>query len=187
MTRKNEVAARAKAKTARLVVVVYEDSAARQRAVGFCDQLVERFWANQELDVSWWSFNALEEVKSAKEATDKAACADVIVFSAAAEGDLPLGTTAWLEAWRGQRGEREGKLVGLLEPAGETRGCEGRRHLHLRNAAHRGAMDYLTEVPQDISLTIPESFDSYTDRACQVTSLLDSILHQQPPPPTLLP
>jgi hypothetical protein len=47
-------------------------------------------------------------------------------------------------------------------------------------------MDYLNHVPQDISLSIPESLDSYTQRADQVTSLLDDILHQQVPPPPLL-
>ena len=49
-----------------------------------------------------------------------------------------------------------------------------------------GAMDYLTEVPQDISRSIPDSLDSYTERADQVTGLLANILQQQPPPPILL-
>jgi hypothetical protein len=40
-------------------------------------------------------------------------------------------------------------------------------------------MDYLTKVPLDISFSIPDSLESYTERACQVTSLLDDILHQQ--------
>jgi hypothetical protein len=47
-------------------------------------------------------------------------------------------------------------------------------------------MDYLTEVPQDISRSIPDSLDSYTERADQVTGLLANILQQQPPPPILL-
>ena len=78
-------------------------------------------------------------------------------------------------------------LVGLLEPAGGTAGREGQKHHYLRNAAHHGAMDYLTEVPQDISRSIPDSLDSYTERADQVTRLLDNILHQQAPPPHLCP
>jgi hypothetical protein len=48
-------------------------------------------------------------------------------------------------------------------------------------------MDYLTKVPPDISFSFPESFESYTERACQVTSLLDDILHQQLSPPHLSP
>ena len=77
-------------------------------------------------------------------------------------------------------------LVGLLEPVVGAGGQEGEKHHYLRHAAHHGAMDYLTEVPQDISRPIPDSLDSYTERADQVTSLLDNILHQQAPPPSLL-
>jgi len=47
-------------------------------------------------------------------------------------------------------------------------------------------MDYLKEMPQDISRSIPDSLDSYTERADQVTHLLDNIMHQQAPPPHLL-
>jgi hypothetical protein len=187
MTRKTKDGARAKGKAAWSVVVVYEDPKARERAVGFCDKLVQRLWASVQLDVSWWSFDLLEEPSSASTAAERAAGADLIVFSATPEGEFPLSIKVWIDAWLNLRGAREGKLVGLLEPAVETTSGECQRHHHLRKAAHRGAMDYLTEVPQDISLAISESFDSYTQRACQVTSLLDDILHQQSPPPTPLP
>ncbi len=185
MTRTNENGARLQTKAAWSVVVVYEDSAARERAVGFCDQLVGRFWAKCEFDVSWWPFAMLEETRAAKEAAEKAAGADLILFSATPEGDFPLAVKAWIEAWLNQRGEREGMLVGLMEPLADPAGREGLKHHCLRNAAHRGAMDYLTHVPQDISLSIPDSLECYTKRADQVTSLLDDILHQQPPPPSL--
>jgi hypothetical protein len=92
-----------------------------------------------------------------------------------------------METWLGQRGDREGLLVGLMESGGSPGVGEGEKHHCLRNAAHQGAMDYLTQVPQNIARSIPDSLDSYTERADQVTSLLDDILHQQPPPPHLLP
>jgi hypothetical protein len=187
MTRNSKDTERTTTKPAWLVVVVYEDPAARERAVAFCDQVVGRMWAELELEVGWWSFDMLREVECASEAAEKAAGADVIIFSAAQEGEFPLSVKAWMQAWLSQRGDREGKLVGLLEPGAPAGRREGPRHLLLRNAAHHCAMDYLTEVPQDISLTIPESFDSYAKRARQITSLLDDILHRQPPPPTPLP
>ena len=61
MTRTNENGAGLEAKAAWSVVVVYEDAATRERAVSFCDQLVSRFWAKCEFDVSWWSFALLEK------------------------------------------------------------------------------------------------------------------------------
>ena len=183
MTRTEENGVRLEAKAAWSVVVVYEDPAACERAVSFCDQMVNRFWAGFEFDLSWWPFVQLEDSDSAKAATEKAALADLIVFAANPEGDFPWPVKAWIETWLDQRGEREGILVGLLEAAG---GGEGQKHCFLRNAAHHGAMDYLTEVPQDISRSIPDSLDSYIERADQVTGLLANILHQQLPPPSLV-
>lgn len=187
MTRTEENGARLEAKAAWSVVVVYEDPASCERAVGFCDQLVSRFWAGFEFNLNWLPFAQLEDSDSAKAAAEKAALADLIVFAANSEGDFPWPVKAWIETWLNQRGDREGMLVGLLEPAGGTSGREGEKHRFLRNAAHHGAMDYLTEVPQDISRSIPDSLDSYTERADQVTGLLANILHQQPPPPSLVP
>ena len=187
MTRTNESGAVLEPKAAWSVVVVYEDAAARERAVTFCDQLVSRFWAKCEFDVSWWPFALLNQAPAKEEAAERAAQADLIVFSATPEGDLPQPVKAWVETWLNHRGDREGKLVGLVERVVGASVLEGQKHLYLRQVAHHGAMDYLTKVPPDISLSIPDSLDSYTERAYQVTSLLDDILHQQPPPPQLLP
>jgi hypothetical protein len=174
-------------KAALSVVVVYEDAAARECAVTFCDQLVSRFWAKCAFDVSWWPFALLNQAPATEEAAERAAQADLIVLSATPEGDFPLPVKAWVETWLNQRGDREGTLVGLMEPVAGAGDREGPKHHYLRKAAHRGSMDYLTQVPPDITRSIPDSLDSYTERADQVTSLLEDILHQPPPPPHLSP
>jgi hypothetical protein len=186
MTRTEQNGAGLEAKAAWSVVVVYEDPAACECAVRFCDQLVNRFWTGFEFNLSWWQFAQLEDADSAKAAAEKAVLADLVVFAANSEVDLPRHIKAWIETWLDQRGEREGMLVGLIEPAGGAGVQEGEKHHFLRNTAHHGAMDYLTEVPQDISRSIPDSLDSYIERADQVTGLLANILHQRPPPPSLL-
>lgn len=129
----------------------------------------------------------LEQSTAATEAAEKAAQADLLLFSAPPEGHFPAHVKEWVETWLIRRGDREGLLAGLLEPTENSRSQEGQKHTFLRNAAHRGAMDYLTRVPEDVSRSIPDSLDSYTERADQVTSLLDEILRQQPTPPHLLP
>ena len=187
MMRIDEDGTRQPAKPAWSVVVVYEEAAARERAVAFCDQLVNRFWAQCEFDIVWCSFASLQEPDPARAAAKKAARADLILFSAAPEGEVPLPVRAWIESWLDPRGEREGMLVGLLEPVAGICGPQGPRHHYLRHMAHRAALDYLTHVPQDIAGSIPDSLDAYTRRADQVTSLLDGILHQHPPPPALWP
>jgi hypothetical protein len=185
MTRNSEYEARSEAKAAWSVVVVYEDTAAREQAVDFCDQLVKRFWARFEFEVSWWSFSLLQKDPVAMEAAEKAAQADLVILSSLRQEDLPVPVKGWIESWLSRRGDREGILAGLMGPGVVGSGLEAPKHLYLRQVAHRGAMDYLTQVPQNISRSIPESLDLYTTRAAQVTNVLNEILHQQAPLPVM--
>ena len=166
------------------VVIVYENNAARDHATSFCNQLVERFWTQCEFDLSWWSFEKLKQLESAADAARKAADADLIILSVRPEGDLPLETEAWIEHWLSQRSDREGALVGLLGPCASAELAD--KHVFLRRIARRARLDYLTQLPETIGYPMPDSIDSYTDRAQRVTGVLDEILHQQPSPPTIL-
>ena len=186
MTRTNEDGARMVPKAAWSIVVVYEDSTTREQAVVFCDQLVRRFWERFEFEVGWWSFDMLGQAAAAKEVTERAARANLIAISTTPEGEFPSPIKVWIEAWLTMRGEREGMLAGLIVPPADPSSWEGQKHNYLRHAAHRGAMDYLTQVPQDIEQAVPDSPEFYSRRAEQVTSILDGILHQQAPPPHLL-
>jgi hypothetical protein len=167
------------------VVVVYEEAAARQRAVDFCDLLVERFWAKCGFQLTWWPFELLEQRPSAVEAAEKARDADLIVFAADPEGELPISIRAWMESWVSRRGEREGALVAVLCPQTGSNLEAANRHIYLRTIAHRAGMDYLTEMPSNLFRCMPDSLESFAERACQVTSVLDEILHQQPKPQLL--
>ena len=86
----------------------------------------------------------------------------------------------------GKRGDREGALVGLTDSAAGAYGVNAQKFIYLRGVAHRGGMDYLTQVPQELSRGMSDSIESYTERAHQVTSVLDEILHYKSPPPNLL-
>jgi hypothetical protein len=163
------------------VMVIYENTKAREAAVAFCDRLVEKFWAHAGFEVSWWSLALLAEAGPARQAAEKAVAADLIVFAAPPEGDLPLHVRAWIEGWLPQRGEREGALVGLIE--GTTQAGElTDKHFYLRRLAHRLGMDYLTELPQSLSSSVADSPELDSARVHQVTSLLDDILRQPAAP-----
>jgi hypothetical protein len=167
------------------VVIVYENNAARDEATRFCNQLVEKFWSQCEFDLSWLSFEKLHTLKFATEAARKAAEADLVIFSAQPEGDMPIAIEAWIEHWLSQRREREGALVGLLgQQPGRAPELAG-KHVFLRRIANRAGMDYLTQVPETFGYPIPDSIESCADRAHRVTGVLDEILHQQPAPPTV--
>ncbi len=161
------------------VVVVYENAKARERAVGFCDCLVQKFWTRCGFDVSWWSFDLLAEEAARTAAEIKAAVADLVIFASLSQGLLPTHLSSWMEHCIQMRGEREGALLYLSSPDG---GPAGETPLYLRHAAHRAGMDFLTEMPQNLESLIPESPDFYSARAHQGSDVLAGILRQSLPP-----
>ena len=160
------------------VVILFEDARTREKAVKFCDQLVERFWARCEFRMSWLSFSALSDPNAARDANAKARGADVLVFAPRPEGPIPAAVTDWVERCLAHRTDREGTLAGLIDGASVSTGWAAKKHAWLRTVAHRAGMDYLTEVPQEITRPIPNSLESFSERAKQVTSVLNEILHK---------
>jgi hypothetical protein len=168
-------------KATRSIAVVYQNAGARDKAVIFCDCMIKRFWAQCEFEVRWWPFEALDQPRSAKEAMEKAAVADLIIFSCERECKMPAHVGAWIESWVSQRGDREGTLAHLCDS--EQGATE--KDVYLRAVAHRAGMDYITEVPQDLAHCIPDSLESYSERASQVTGVLEGILKYHLAPPRL--
>jgi len=164
------------------VTVVYEDTHARESAVQFCDQLVKRFWAESEFSIDWWKFSELEDDVSGRQAEAKGAEADLIIFAARSDTGLPESVTQWLESWIGRRGEREGAMIALNDP-GTASGVPD-KFCYLRGAAHRAGMDYLTQMPKALR-PAPDSLESCSERARQVTHVLAEILRRPAAPKTL--
>ncbi|HVY69950.1 MAG TPA: hypothetical protein VHH73_08475 [Verrucomicrobiae bacterium] len=168
------------ARSAKTVVVIYEDSALRERAMQFCERLASD---TPGIDMDWWSFQLLGHPTMAQTAVERAAGAEVVVFALGARGDLPDEIKLWIEKWLNKRGEREGALVGLLRQEEGMHGVASFREIYLRHIARRGGMDYLSHVAPTILHAIPDSLDSYNERAGRMTSVLDSILQKRPPMP----
>ena len=167
------------------VVVVHEDDATREQAVRFCDALIQRFWAQCEFEVSWWSYWQLEQANTAKESVAKAVQAKLMVFASRPENAIPPRVELWIEDVLRHRQEPEGSLVGLGDTETEGHVALVSKSIYLRNAAHRAGMDYLTQVPEEIGFVGPDSLDSCSERARQVTNVLDEILHKRFTPPPI--
>jgi hypothetical protein len=166
------------------VLAVYEDADARQSAVQFCDCLVQRFWLDFGFDLAWSDWAALEDSASAKEASDGAARANLIIMAPGRRGSMPMHVKSWLEFSLKNRGDREGVLVGL--PGAEPEcgaGTAAATQAYLRKLAHEAGLDYLDAVPECLPAGVPDSADACNQRATQVTSVLDSILRYSPLPP----
>lgn len=158
------------------MVVVYETPSIREHAVGFCEQLARGQESAVLSEMNWWSFRLLGNSIAAEDAAQHAAAADIVIFAMDAAGDLPDEIKWWIENWLNKRGEREGALVGLLARDEPSQEIASFREIYLRNIARRAGMDYLSHSAPTSAKAIPDSLDSFTDRAGQVTSVLDDIL-----------
>jgi hypothetical protein len=174
----------AKVSRAKGIAVIYETPAIREHAVRFCERLaVEQ--KSEPMEMNWWSFQLLGHPALRSDAVEKAAGADVVVFAMDANGDLPEEIKLWIERWLNKRGEREGALVGLLQRE-EPRGMASFREIYLRHAARRAGMDYLSHAAPTATKAIPDSLDSFSERAGRMTSVLANILHKHPHSPPAL-
>ena len=173
------------ASSEKCVVVVYETPAIREHAVKFCERLAQENESSSMAEMNWWSFRLLGHPSACGDAVQKAALADVIVFAMNAVGDLPEEIKLWIENWLNKRGEREGALVGLLAREERSHDVPPFREIYLRHVARRAGMDFLSHAAPTAAKAIPDSLDSFSERAGQMTSVLDNILHTHPrtPPP----
>ncbi len=151
------------------VVVVYEDTLTRDRALAVCDELVQQFWTKVEFEFNWWRETFLTDSIIAGEASWYATNADLIIFSIHAEGELSSGTTAWIETWLDKREKRDGALIVLLGTPADPKTAGDLKPRYLRRIAQRGGLDYLSSI-------LP-----ITQRARQTTSVPDQTPN---PPPT---
>ena len=176
---------KSEARDARCVVIIYETPSIREHAVKFCEHLVES-GLYRAMEMNWWPFHVLGESTPGGDAAQKAAEADIVVFAMNSSGDLPDEIKRWIECWLNKRGEREGAVVGLLSRE-EPHEMASFRQIYLRHVARRAGMDYLSHTPPTDKRAIPDSLDSFTERAARMTSVLDKILHEFPrtPPPRL--
>lgn len=160
----------------RLVLVLFEDELARDAAVNFCDALVQKFWAKCGFDVEWCSLNSLKEHLHATKSTHRATEADLIIFAIQPDGLLPTEVRSWTEEWVRRRGEREGAIVGLLDPV-NTGSDRANKYTWVRGVARRAGLDYLTQTPNEIE-TAYVSMEQSDERVSAVTSVLDEILQR---------
>jgi len=168
----------------RRVVAVYENNPAREHALRFCDDLAGK---PSDLDIHWCAFNVLRDPQHGTEAANRAATADMILFAVTSEGDLPGEVKLWIERWLNRRGEREGALVGLVMDRPDSPfEIATRKEIYLRHTARRAQMDYLSHENPTPRKAMPDSLDSFSQRADEMTSVLDQILQTRPIAPPIL-
>jgi hypothetical protein len=163
------------------VMVAYEDSATRDRALQVCDHLALELEDEVKLEFTWWRLDFLLDAQIAWEATEIAVRAGMIVFALHLGHGLPHVLEHWVDTWADERDATEGALVGLIGLGSDTATWASPRHELLRKIAARARMDYLPQGrfnPDEVSAAALSNTDR---RASAITPTLREILHQSHP------
>jgi hypothetical protein len=134
----------AEAKYSLNVVVVYEDSLARQWAMGVYER-VAKVVGHSGVQTSWWQISDLCEPGVLAGAVSTALRADVVVVSIRAVDGLPLPFYVWVREWLPNRVSSAGALIALLPAPKKSDSRSGRVGQYLRAVAAQGRMDFLSE------------------------------------------
>ncbi len=164
------------------VVVVYEDTRTRERAMAVCDHLMKEFWPGIEFQFHWWRTDFLADPVMASDAAEVAAQAQFVIFCPDEQTEWSPAVSEWAESWALQRGDCEGALVDLTEFGSGLSTVAFQKASFLSKIAQRARMDYLTRAPWAATDSLADSFETLDLRATRVTSVLDEILRSQPPP-----
>lgn len=166
------------------VVVVYQDSATRQRAMDACDFLMHKFWSEVEFDFHWWRADFLEQEALAQTAAEQAANADFLIVCSSPTHPLSPALKRWFESWIEIRHGRDGALLDLTESGLTEAGAPQTTGNFLRGIARRAMLDYFTTAQHTLMGTLPASYEEVDERASQRSSVLDEILNHPPRPPS---
>jgi hypothetical protein len=163
------------------LLVAYQDTATRNRAIHVCDHLVAGLGAEFDFSFSWWRFSYLAEPRLAEAAAAAALSADMIVFSAHADCMIPPHVVSWIDSWVDRRPERAGALVAMIGLVDDPKKGLTPAHFYLRRVAERARMDYF---PQAV-LTLPErshgSLEDVVRRSETQSAFLEDILRRAQP------
>lgn len=164
------------------VVVLYEDSVTRDRALQIGDHLARDLEDEVKLQFTWWRLDFLLDPRIAWEATEAALSAGMIVFALHLGSSLPPTLQHWIDSWADDRDTGEGAVVGLIGLGTESDNWTSPRHHLLRKLAERAHLDYLPQGyfnPDEISAA---AMSSIGERAQSLTPVLKEILTQPHPP-----
>jgi hypothetical protein len=143
------------------LVVAYEDTQTRNRALHLYDHLAQQLLDDYDFQCSWWKFDHLANVTLRQQASDAAADANMIILCLHARQGLLQLHRAWIEEWLPRRDSRKAALVALVCGAEEEKSAAQTTLGYLRKAAQLSRMDFfdhtfaLSLPAQELSLEPP--------------------------------
>ena len=135
------------------VVVVYEDTATRDRAIGLFEGMFAQLGPETDLEVSWWRFGFLRDPHLAAQAADAAARAGLILFSTHAGAGLPAHVRDWIERWASRKSTQPSALAALIGMVGDAQQGLTPIHYFLQGVALRARMDFMPHAAIPLSVS----------------------------------
>ena len=165
------------------LVVAYEDTSTRNRALLLYDHLSEQLADDYDFQCTWWKFDHLCSHSLREQAADAAAAANMVIVSVRSGYALPPMAKIWIDTWLSQKEIRKSALVALL---GEPRHAE-RMTLpvagYLQRIARKAKMDFFIHGFENESEPVEYSADDIKDRAGKITPFMQGILDYRLPTP----
>ncbi len=124
------------------LVVAYEDTDTRNRALHLYDHLAQQLLDDYDFQCSWWKFEHLANSVLQQEAADSAADANMVILSLRAHRELPAVQKAWMDDWIHRRHHRKAALVVMIADTNQPERDAAPVLGYLRNAARIGRMDF---------------------------------------------
>jgi hypothetical protein len=165
------------------LVVAYEDSFTRNRALHLYDHLAQQLLDDYDFQCSWWKFDHLTNLTLRQQAADAAVEANMIILSMHARPELPSTHRLWMENWIPRRDNRKAALVALVAGENALQHEAAPMLACLQNAARLGKMDFFTH---EFNLPAPEGgriASSAIPTARLVPPIPHHVLEQRTPTP----
>jgi hypothetical protein len=165
------------------LVVAYEDTSTRNRALLLYDHLSAQLADDYDFQCTWWKFDHLCSHTLREQAADAAAAANMVMISLRSGHILPPLARIWIETWLSQKEIRKSALVGLVEERQDSDPATSPVARYLERIARKAKMDFFihgfatANEPEECSL------DTITERARKVTPLMQGILDYRLPTP----
>ena len=165
------------------LVVTYEDTDTRTRALHLYDHLAQQLLDDYDFQCSWWKFDHLVNPVLQQEAADAAMDANMVILSIRAHRELPAVHKAWLDDWIVRRHHRKAALVVMIADTSQPERDAAQSLAYLKNAARIGHMDFFLH---GFELPKPQQEFPVTPLPDRVASLVSSAhglsYHQNPVP-----
>lgn len=164
------------------LVIAYEDTATRNRAMRLHDHLARQLEDDFDLQCAWWKFDHLADPTLGEQAVDDAVSADMIVLSVHPGTELSPDAQRWIDGWSHRRDHRKCALVTLFAEAG-AKEAGSPVFTRLRQVARQARMDFFTNISRTAGAAAEFTVEQVAERARALTPTLEDILHRPIPVP----